>query len=235
MEHYKKEEMETEEESEESQREKDKKSNRNLMIFFIAVFLMIALILSIRFFMPVNKIYTLDEMFEKTLGGETSATNYLYNGYVFVEFDGIWFTELQNENNIFDIQFRFGPKQLENVSIEGQLKKNIQDYNQSYITFDPTYSNRFQYINIAAIEISKKLIQTLGVVPIAACTRNETEACSTRPILNCGDGDYPIIYLKESSSTGVYIKDNCIILQGSDMEIVRAADRWLYQQYGIMK
>ena len=70
--------------------------------------------------------------------------------------------------------------------------------------------------------------------PIGACDRNETDACKTIPIVTCADKDKVVLYVKESQKFRAYYNENCIVVEGSGLELVKGVDKVLYNLYGIM-
>src|SRR3989338_5288068 len=99
---------------------------------------------------------TIDELHQKNLAGELSEEEgYVYKGYSFVFANGLWYTQLQFNEKLIDLPLHF----------------------------DPAYADK--YVALSAAEMSLSLYKAIGREPIAACTKNETLACSKRPIVNC--------------------------------------------------
>ena len=69
--------------------------------------------------------------------------------------------------------------------------------------------------------------------PIPACDRNKTIACETVPIIDCDNTKELVLYVRYAPETKITLEDNCIIIEGQDLELVRAVDRLLYQFYEI--
>ena len=158
-----------------------------------------------------------------------------YNNFDFVKRGGLWYTNWQDENNMFILSLRFNPKETEQVKILGRLDENSTFNNREvvYVTFDPV-GNDLTYIALAATELSLNLKRALNVNVKAACIVNETIACKDRPIVTCEDTDKAVIFLKEDQESKMILTDNCMTLQGEGMEIMRVIDRILYVWYGIM-
>lgn len=164
---------------------------------------------------------------------EPEIQSYSYNGFVFTNMTGLWFTEIVNPvtQKQYNIPLHFGPKQLENIIIEGDVKP-FKNESEIYITFNPEGSE-FGYIALAASEISINLAQTLDITPIAACTTNSS-VCVERPIISCSSPGEPAVFLKQENETRIFVENNCIIVQGQGPEIVRAADRLLLNWFSVM-
>ena len=167
--------------------------------------------------------------------GKETDTNYLYNGFSFVYYDNLWYTQaqvkLENET-LISIPLHFGARELEDVNVIG-IVDNKFDKNEVYITFDPEEADK--YIALAAAELSLNLATGIKVTPIAACTKPKTQACEDRPIVNCFNKDKAVILLKKTEyDARVIKKENCVELSGKDEEIIKATDRLLLEWYGIM-
>lgn len=156
-----------------------------------------------------------------------------YNGFVFNYTEPLWITNWQIGGQVYILSLRFNPYQAENISIEGDDRWMANS--EVYITFDPE-SEKYAYVALAASEISLSLANTFNITPIAACTANVT-ACSNRPIVTCADSsdNVSVIYLRDESPASIIIQRNCAIIKGEGIELVRAADRAVYQWYGIIR
>ena len=158
---------------------------------------------------------------------------YQYNGFTFQKIEGLWHTKWQRGNNLYSVHLRFGPRESENVPII-QLSNNSFKINKSvYLTFDP--GKELSYIALANTELSLNLYNTFGIRPIAACTKNTTRPCYKRPIINCTNTNESVIYVRKANETRIIINNNCLIIEGSGEEIVRAADKVIWAWYGIIK
>ena len=73
----------------------------------------------------------------------------------------------------------------------------------------------------------------MNIEPIAACSKNHS-ACSDRPIKNCDNTDVPVILVKQDPVAFVEQRGNCLIVQGNDFELVKAADKLLLYLFGIV-
>ncbi|MBU1704050.1 MAG: hypothetical protein KJ922_01690, partial [Nanoarchaeota archaeon] len=179
---------------------------------------------------------TIDDLHRLNLDGKLDTQQgYLYNGYSFVNYDGIWYTQIMSPKGtrMYDSAFRFGPREAEDVPIIGRLDATL--FNRAstyYVTFDPLGS-QFNYVAVAVADINQNMMKVFEKTPIAACDKNETEACNERPIIDCSNTKDLVFYIKEKNETRVYIEDNCINIEGSQAEMVRAVDKLLFVLYGI--
>jgi len=147
----------------------------------------------------------------------------------------LWYTQIRTGNTLYDVPFHFSPKELEDIKLVGTLNNSLfNSEDKIYVTFDPLGSN-LQYVALAVGEFDQNIIKSFAKTPVAACIKNETNACAIRPIITCENTNMPVAFFKEDEKTLVTYDDNCIIIQGNELEIVRATNRMLMQFYGIME
>jgi len=102
-----------------------------------------------------------------------------------------------------------------------------------YITFDPEVEEQ-GYIALSAAELSLNLAKGISIKPIASCISNSS-ACIERPIVTCDDTDKDVIYLRVAEKPAVVFNENCVVIQGTDEELVMATDRFILYWYEIMR
>ncbi len=156
-----------------------------------------------------------------------------YNYFVFEEFEGLWHTGIEVDGRMYDAVFRFNPEQVEDVYVSGELG----DFSAPiYISFDPeSDSEQFKYLALASSELSLHLIRALNFSVEAACTKNLTDACVDRPIVSCDDVDKSVIVISSEPPTQITLKDNCVVLSGLELELLKSVDRLLFQWYKVMR
>lgn len=166
-------------------------------------------------------------------GGKESKVT--YNGFEFTDVDGIWRTEWQREGQGYELDFRFNPEQVEEIPVTGKTDIRFQ-FETIYLTVDPSEERTPEtaYLNLAAVELSRKLVEPFERNVTAACTRNETEACASRPIVTCENTNSSVIYLTQAEEAKIILKGNCAVIQGKGEGIVMAADKALFQWLGVM-
>lgn len=219
-------------------KEEKKISDWVLIVSITAIVIIIALILGLKF-LPGEKTQpkTIEDLHSLNLKGNLRPEQgYIYNGYSFVFANGLWYTQVQSPSgtNLFNIPLHYAPKALEDITIEGKLNTSLfNSEREIYITFDPLGQN-LNYVALAVGEFDQNIIKAFNKIPIAACDKNETKACSTRPIITCNNTDKPVLYLQQKPETKVIYNNNCMIVQGIGPEIVRATNRLLLKLYGIM-
>lgn len=188
----------------------------------------VILVLAFLFILNINKI---TGFFIKEKLSEPE--DYYYKGmYHFYKGGSLWTTELVFGNQVIKIPLHFSPKDLENITIEGEVDERFRNSSRLYITFDP--GEKLGFIALAVSELTLNLAQGMNIGLIAACTTNSTEECYHRPIITCNNTDKGAIYLRDDNEPRVIMSGNCITIQGRNYDLVRAADRLLLKWYRVM-
>ena len=227
------------EEAKEDAKEVKLKSDRTIIIGAIVIVLLFASIIFAAKFLNQERPETIDEMHELNFKGKLKKDEgYLYDGiYSFVKFDGLWYAQLVSPKGtrLYNIQFRYGPRDVEKIKIDGSLDTNlINNATEYYVTFNPTGQN-FSSVALAIGDFNTHMTNIFFKQPIAACDKNETLACANRPIITCDNTDKLVLYVKEANNSGVYFDDNCIVVEGNGFDLVKGVDRVLYDLYEIIE
>ncbi|MBW2988689.1 hypothetical protein KY358_00060 [Candidatus Woesearchaeota archaeon] len=214
-----------------------KASDWILVIAALVIIILIAAIFSFKLLSKKEVPKTIDDLHLLNLDGKLEPDQgYMYNGYSFVFANGLWYTQVQtaSASSIFDIPLHYSPKLLEDVSVEGEFDSDFFNSHKGiYITFNPLGQD-LNYVALAVGEFDQSIIKSFNKIPIAACDRNETAACSGIPIITCNSTDKPVLYLQQKEGAKVIYDKNCIIVQGIREDIVRSTNRLLLKLYGIM-
>ncbi len=227
-----------EETKEEEVKEIKLKSDKTLIVSAIVIILLFASIFAVRFFNQ-EKPETIEDLHQLNFKGKLKKDQgYLYDDvYSFVKFDGLWYVQLVSPKGtrLYNIQFRYGPREVEKIKIEGSLDANlINNATEYYVTFNPTGQN-FSAVALAVGDFNEHMTKIFFKQPIAACDKNETLACANRPVITCDNTDKLVLYVKEANNSGVYFDDNCIVIEGNGFDLVRGVDRVLYDLYKIIR
>ena len=75
----------------------------------------------------------------------------------------------------------------------------------------------------------------MNINTIASCAYNISGVCDEIPIVTCEEKDKSVILLMDVGTPEILLYENCVILKGYDMNLLKSIDRFLYQLYGIMK
>ncbi len=203
------------------------------IITAVVVVLFIALILTVTMLKKSSPV-TLDDYHDLNLQGKLDPEEgYLYNGFSFVKVKDTWYTRLkrQNSSQVYHVEVRYGPRDVESVPLHGDYNY-LLTFNSTFITFDPIGKD-FPHVALAAADLSTNLVKVFNLTPYAACTKNETKACTDRPIVGCTQG-VPVIFLKEDPTPAVTVTGTCITVQGTGFDLVKAANRLLLAWYEVM-
>ncbi|HDD70628.1 MAG TPA: hypothetical protein ENF94_00545 [Candidatus Woesearchaeota archaeon] len=158
-----------------------------------------------------------------------------YNYFKFRKAGPVWETQVTYDNRLLQPSFRFLPTEVENVTMEGNLAKDFGT-DKIYLTFDPlTDQKEFQTLTIGVSEMGMNLVKGFEKKIAAGCTRNETEACKNRTIIQCETANESVIYFNPQGEPKVLLKGKCIELRGSGFDLLKSVDRVLYAWYKIIK
>jgi hypothetical protein len=219
-------------EASEEQKKKDSKTLLIMIAALLGFFLIIILILV--FSRSEPRVLTIDELHEANLAGELKPEEgYVYNGYSFVNLGGVWYSRVQKGNTMYDITFNNGPKDVEDIPVEGALSTAFDKGGDVFITFDPS-ARSTKYITVANAGLSMALAKGFHYNLTATCTDPERSICKRNGAVTCADPDKAVIYFKEAAETKILLEGNCVTVQGVGPEIVRAKDRLLMRWYGMM-
>jgi len=152
----------------EEEKPRSKNSGKAIGIFIITVILIFGGILLFNY-IKINNPTTIDDLHRLNLEGKETENNYIYNGFSIVKWDNLWFTQIQKQDIMYDISLRYGPRDVENVSIDINLGLiDPETFPEIYITIDP-FTTDATYQALGVSELSLNLINGLGVMPRAAC------------------------------------------------------------------
>jgi len=213
-----------------------KSSNKALYATIVLVLIILVAIFSVRFFMKEPEPRTIDDLHRLNLNGKLEPEiGYLYNGLSFVNYDNIWYTQIMSPGGtrLYDVAFRFGPKEVEDVPVKGKFDvTKFDEVGEYYVTFDPLGS-QFNFVAVAISDFNQNMMKVFDKIPVAACDKNETVACKDRPIITCNNTEEIVLYVKERNETKIVFENNCINVEGSGLELVKAVDKVMYIFYKI--
>lgn len=177
---------------------------------------------------------TIDDLHNLNSEGKLpEEQGYLTNGFSFVKYNDFWYTQLAGKTSQFDIYMRYGPRDVKDIMIIGNLSPEFYKQNGTiYLTFDP-YETNLQYHAVTVGDLSRALYGAFGIQPQAVCTKEHPD-CEGRPLINCENATSPTLFLTNEEPTLIVLRNNCIQIQGKEFELVRAADRLLLSWYGII-
>lgn len=218
--------------------EEPKKSSEKTLLISIAVIILLFIAIFAYTAISKQEPKTLEELHVLNLKGKLKPEQgYIYKGvYSFITFDNLWYTQLTSPKGtkIYSLALRYSPQDLKDIAIEGNLNANFfNNKSEFFVTFNPAGKD-FSSIGLAVADFNTHMSKVFEKKPIAACDRNETEPCKTRPIVTCDDADKLVLYIKESERFRAYYNNNCIVIEGNGFDLVKGVDRVLYNLYNIM-
>ena len=178
---------------------------------------------------------TIDDLHQMNYDGDLKEEQgYVYNGYSVVRNDKLWWTQVTGVDEDLIIPLHFGPKDLLEVEVSGQVSDTFNNGGTIYISIDPRIAN--QYYTLAVSELSLNMAQGIGRYPEAACTI-DAKVCEGRQTMNCEDtkGNPVIEFVLGGEKPTVELDGSCIKLSGSNADLVKSVDRLLYKWYKVMK
>lgn len=177
-----------------------------------------------------------DANFEGDLAPEEG---YLYNGFSFINVDGLWWTDIvktigDNSEKV-RIPLHFGAREVEEVEVTGVLSKEFNVGEDVYVTIDPTVVS--SYYRLSLSELSLNMAKGIGRRPIGSCTA-ESFDCMDRDIISCDNNpeNLPVVEFVQDFDVDSQIELDgaCIKITGHEYGIVKAVDKLLLQWYGII-
>jgi hypothetical protein len=158
---------------------------------------------------------------------------YTYNHFEFTEQNGTWYTITEENGTLLRVSLRYGPRQLEDIPVRGNISE-FKSYKSMIITFNPNESVHTSDVTMAMAETYINLVLHFKKNVEAACTQDHP-ACVNATKATCETADRPVIFLNNLGSPSIDIKGDCAIISGKGEDLVRAADRFMYGIYGVMR
>lgn len=190
-----------------------------ILVPVIIIIILIAAVIGMKYFYkPQSKIQIIE-----------------YNGFIFVNQSGIWTTQIQPQGKLYDLMFKHSPNEVDDIYITYNLNwfsGLTAERKHIYITFDPE-DNNLGYIALAAADLTRALTIVYGIKPVAACTKNITEACIKAPKVTCDSTTLPVIYITSNPKQSITYTGNCLIITGEKEELSKAVQRVLFDWYQI--
>lgn len=164
-----------------------------------------------------------------------NENSYTYNGFKVTKADGLWWTDIttQDGSRLIKVPLHFGPKEVESIKINGKLDPEFNTGTDVYMAIDPTLTNK--YYSLALAEVVLNIVEGINRKPISACTK-ENEICGNRTILSCNNTlGKPVIELQISETPEVELSGTCVKIKGSELDLVKSANRFLYKWYRVIE
>jgi hypothetical protein len=131
------------------------------------------------------------------------------------------------------VNTRYEPIQVENIILEGDVKKSIVGKDEIYLTIDPN-ENLSGKTTIAMLEIDKFIDNKYFFnKPVKSAFIKEHNNWTVK---NCKDVDEKtsVIWLKLGENNRIYEEDGCVILQGiTEEDLIMLADGLIFKILGV--
>ena len=174
------------------------------------------------------------------IAGCNEKNRYVYNDFTITRQQHGWAVTVYTVYPDFSqpvprvVNLRYGPKELEDIEVDNSIKDIILKSENIYLTIDPNESSK---IAIATIDLGK----VLGTAPWGVF-KIPTQSALTQPIDNitvktCNDATQSttIIYFKKGIQNSISNNNNCIVLEGREIEeIIKLSDRLALELLGVM-
>ncbi len=179
--------------------------------------------------LPIDTLHNLNKQ-----GKLSEERGYMYGDHSIVMSDGLWWSDVYVLGTLYKTPLHFGPKDLENIIISGELNDSFNQQPDIYIAINPETSDK--YYSLAISELSLNLAKVMNRAPIGACTSKNDLVCPERQIVSCSNPNgSPTIELELSDTPSVQLQGTCIKITGKDYDLTKSVDRLLYQWYGVMQ
>ncbi len=149
-------------------------------------------------------------------GNNQNNKKITYNGFDFVNQNGLWFLEIGS----FQFYFNYNPNQVKRSNSQVNLLN--------------TYSGKPLYIysedNSAASEIYQNLFYQNGIVQRiqSACLNESCDENS--PVKTCSDN---FILIKANNETSITQNESCVFIEGPKENLTRITDEFLFKILGV--
>jgi hypothetical protein len=219
-------------------KKKNKAKKRNNLAYAAIISVLVIAIL-VAAYLPF-RIYSPEYDFPIEEGPETS---YVYNGFRFEKSIYGWQTKLTLDNELYKVDFFYGPESVEHIPVESGVNDLILSAEKIYVTTYPYYTSRATQAQFEIAKITSPRtdfatgmlnIPTMMTVTYFPEGREQKELVPA-DCFNATE-EASVIKLVLGDTTAVYKDGLCIIVEAESEEgLVKAADRLAYNFLGIIK
>jgi hypothetical protein len=177
---------------------------------------------------------SIEELHADNLNGLLSDDRgYMFNGFSFVKYNGLWTTILKIGERRLAIQLHHSPRDLTEIEVVGELSEEFNKGESIYVAIDPLVESN-KYYTLSIMELSINIARVVDREPLGACTI-EHEACIDREIINCDNNDdKATIELRVSDEAKLTYDGSCVLIEGSEEDITKVSDKFLYEWFQVM-
>ena len=135
---------------------------------------------------------------------------------------------LNNAEDAVYLRIREDPREIENITVDSNVKDNILNKKQIYITIDPE-ANMTGVTTLAALELDKVIDNPfLFNIPLNSAFTKQITGRENITLIDCEDAtsEIGVIKLQLGMSTRVYYSNGCVIVEGKEeKDLVRATNK----------
>lgn len=137
-----------------------------------------------------------------------------YNRYKFNKINNGWLTYYNNNKIILSNN----PNELENYEIKVDLDE-LNSAQKIYLSTNPKD-------NLFLGNLQNNIFPFLIPKIVVVCYK-DSEDCVNLPLKNCSDADknVKVILIKKSEDSKFYYKNNCLVIQGNQEDIIKMIDK----------
>lgn len=203
------------------------KKKKDLKIDYISIILALVLIVSMSYviFKATNPDFDING---------SKIMSLTYNEFDFQKDSGIWYTQIEKNNQPYIIMTEFNPLEVENISMiynPNYFKSLTKPKSNVYISFDPREINKSD-VTVASVDLVKGLSTVFNTKIRSGCFVNDT---GCKEIIRCNSTDDAVIeIIRDDNPRAVYDK-NCLKIYGKNKELIKVINRILFEWYDIIK
>lgn len=193
--------------------QKKKNEHKILIVSIIIIFACFFLILFFNQYFKEKKI------------DETTYNNF---EFFYSEVEGLWYTQIQIDQQPFNIPFYYHPNELEDIIVQEGIEDAIWNKpSQIFITFPVNVTPK---MGIAGTEISRLTGDRYGLfnIPTKSSLTEKTDI-SIGVTCQWANENTVVIYMLIGEQNIAFLNDDCIVLMAqNENESIRVADAFTY-------
>ncbi len=143
-----------------------------------------------------------------------------YNGLEFVETDGGWRANLEDESEIYLI---FNPGELEIEEEFSVSFSSLLNSEKVYFSYDPSKESQYAMYDLSRNFNFNKIVYSCY---------EDSDLCTEMPLKTCDDAslDVGVVIFKVGEENKVSFEDNCLSIEGKSL--LNVVDKLILDYYG---
>lgn len=147
-----------------------------------------------------------------------------YNGFKFYSNGQSWFTRINNQQ----VPFYYLPQALENITVDGNIEKDVSKIYLATDASDMNYDYSLQ-------RIKGVLYYFTAARFVDACVEEDKCINDIYPLVDCKESQSPILYMVKANQTQGYMVDNCLVIEAEDSESLNMiSEKLVYKMLGVI-